>query len=95
MRSFIHLPNASDSGESVDISYYRQLALIHAYGWLNYNLIGDIYIPNTKVEGAVEDSFYGVFTKSNQYYGIYAVADAGYSLTMIYTQTEIVVRISE
>ena len=83
MRNFIHLPGATIPNSGViEISYYRQLSLISAYGWLNYNLTNDVYIPSSLVTGTQEEHFYGTFTKED-HVNIYAVTDATYNLMLI------------
>lgn len=94
MRNFIHLPGATIPNSGViEISYYRQLSLISAYGWLNYKLTNDVYIPGSLVTGTQEEHFYGTFTKED-HVNIYAVTDATYNLMLIVAgeQQQIVVQ---
>ena len=69
----------------------RQIALMYAYGWLNFNLINDVYIPNSLAKGAKEDNFYGTFTKVEDA-EIYAVTDATYNLTIASPIQEVLVQ---
>ncbi|MBO5776029.1 MAG: hypothetical protein J6R35_01505, partial [Clostridia bacterium] len=92
MRDYIYLPGAKLPNDCViNISNYRQIALIYAYGWLDYNLIADVYIPNSLATGTREESFYGEFTKE-QDYTIYAMGETAYLLTQVATKDEISVQ---
>ncbi|MBR2349383.1 MAG: hypothetical protein IKA77_02035 [Clostridia bacterium] len=92
MRDYIYLPNGELASDYVvDISNYRQIALIYAYGWLDYNLIADVYIPNSLATGTREDSFYGEFS-AEQDFSIYAMSELAYNLTAVSTKDEIAVQ---
>ncbi|MBR2480118.1 MAG: hypothetical protein IKB56_02310, partial [Clostridia bacterium] len=86
MRNFIYLPHLPDATIPnigvIDISNHRQLSLILAYGWLNYNLLGDIYIPKSLANGTEEDHFYGTFTKED-HMKIFTDTNITYNLTIV------------
>ena len=91
MRNLIHLPYADLDDGVIDISNYRQLALMYAYGWLNFNLLNEFYIPSSLATGTKEDNFYGTFTKAEDA-EIYAPTTETYNLTISSPIQEVLVQ---
>ena len=93
MRQFIYLPeNALAEGNVINIRYYRQISLMRAYGWMDFCLLDNIYIPESLSTGTIEDHYYGTFTKKTDSLGIYAVTNEAYYLMLESNEQEIVVQ---
>lgn len=81
MRSYTLLPDGVAPADGVVvITSYRQLALMSMYGWLNFRLGADIYIPSSIGAVVYADSFYGNYEENG--YRIYTGSGATYNLFM-------------
>lgn len=79
MRSYSLLPDVTVSADGVVvITTYRQLALMSMYGWLNFKLGADIYIPSSMGKLTYVDSFYGNFEENG--YRIYSGSGVTYNI---------------
>jgi len=93
MRKFIHLPkDALAEGNVINIRYYRQISLMRAYGWMDYCIIDNIYIPESLSTGTIEDHYYGTFTKKADNLEIYAVTNEAYYLMLEINEQVIIVQ---
>ena len=81
MRSYTLLPDGAAPVDGVVvITSYRQLALMSMYGWLNFRLGADIYIPSSLGSLVYADSFYGNYEENG--YRIYTGSGTTYNIFM-------------